>query len=125
AIFDRYVLALDVADLFEALAKRAQFPVKSSDAPPRTPTTGIAGCCACAASGQAAAAPPTAAKNFRPRHRRLLLRARRERPSRRSAAEQRDEAAPPHSGHGDFLPYAVSAPPTGPCARFSGTISLP
>src|SRR5262245_34422918 len=30
-----------------------------------------------------------------------------------------------HVRHGDFLPYAVSAPPTGPCARFSATISLP
>jgi hypothetical protein len=53
-----------------------------------------------------------------------VLRARRERPGDR-CAEKRDEFAPLHVRHGDFLPYALSAPPTDPCARFSGTISLP
>src|SRR5262245_37576656 len=41
-----------------------------------------------------------------------------------AATEQCDELTPLHVRHGDFLPYALSAPPTGPCARFSGTISL-
>jgi hypothetical protein len=36
-------------------------------------------------------------------------------------AEERDELAPLHARHGDFLPYALSAPPAGPCARLSGT----
>src|SRR6266540_3974638 len=45
-------------------------------------------------------------------------RARSERPRRR-AAEQRDECAPLHMRHGDFLPYALSAPLTGPCAQSS------
>src|SRR5215831_13130945 len=38
-----------------------------------------------------------------------LLRARRERPRSRRAAEERDEIAPLHIRHGDFLPYALSA----------------
>src|SRR5215831_2546319 len=57
---------------------------------PRSPTTGIVGCCACAASGHAAAAPPSSVMNSR----RFM------------------------SSMGDFLPYALSAPPD-PCARFS------
>src|SRR5262249_27623484 len=45
-----------------------------------------------------------------------VLRPPRERPRRSDAAEQRDELAPFHVEHGDFLPYALSAPLTGPCA---------
>jgi hypothetical protein len=52
-----------------------------------------------------------------------LLRLRRERP-RGSAAEQRDERATFYVEHGDFLPDALSAPPTGPCSVFR-TVSLP
>jgi len=50
---------------------------------------------------------------------RRLLRARRERPRYRRTADKRDEVAPFHVEHGDFLPCALSAPPTGPYARFS------
>jgi len=65
AIFDRDVLALDIAGRLEALAKYAQTIAEiSGDAEWRTPITGIADCCARAASGHAAA-PPTVAKNFR------------------------------------------------------------
>jgi tripartite-type tricarboxylate transporter receptor subunit TctC len=32
-------------------------------------------------------------------------------------AAERDKLAPLHVRHRDFLPYALSAPPTGPCAR--------
>src|SRR5262245_36096845 len=38
-----------------------------------------------------------------------------------AATNQCDELTPLHVRHGDFLPYALSAPPTGPCARFFGT----
>jgi len=54
-------------------------------------------CCARAASGHVAAAPPSSVKN----ERRFM------------------------SSMGDFLPYALSVPLTGPYARFSATISLP
>src|SRR6516165_6940663 len=47
-----------------------------------------------------------------------LLRARRQRPRGRRAPEERDERALPHVEHGDFLPYAYSAP-TGPFGRFT------
>src|SRR6516164_6822002 len=52
-----------------------------------------------------------------------LLRARRQRPRGRRAPEERDELASPHVEHGDFLPYAYSAP-TGPFGRFT-PLSLP
>jgi hypothetical protein len=39
-------------------------------------------------------------------------------------AEQRDELPPSYVEHGDLLPDAVSAPPTGPCSVFR-TFSLP
>src|SRR5262249_56898459 len=52
-----------------------------------------------------------------------LLRLCRERPHR-SAAEQRDERAAFHVEHGDFLPDALSQPPTGPCSLFR-SFSLP
>src|SRR6516225_2467698 len=61
------------------------------------------------------------------RHRRLLpprapyL----DREQQAAATDQCDELTPLHVRHGDFLPYALSASPTGQCARFSGTISLP
>ena len=62
AVFDRHVLALDIAALLQALAKYAQIVrvrrVRRCGA--RNPITGIAGCCARAASGHAAAAPPRA-----------------------------------------------------------------
>src|SRR5262249_39059499 len=59
-----------------------------------------------------------------PANRRVrLLRARREWPRSR-AAEQRDEIATFHVEHGDFLPDALSALPTGPCPVFR-SFSLP
>src|SRR5262249_22002672 len=42
-----------------------------------------------------------------------------------AAPAQSNELTPLLVRHGDFLPYASSAPPTDPCTRFSGTISLP
>src|SRR5207245_882356 len=69
-IFDRYVLALDIAGVFEALAKCTQtIRIRVRRCGEEDPDY---------------------------RHR-CLLRARRERPCRRRAAEQRDELAPPHS----------------------------
>jgi len=64
----------------------------------RNPITGIDGCCARGLTLAASNRPP--------------------------GGDQCDELTL-HVRHGDFLPYAVSAPPTGPWARFSGTISLP
>ena len=70
AVFDRDVLALDIAGVFEALAKCAQTLRK------RVGRRGVE----------------------EPDHRhRRLLRPRRERPRCRRAAEQRDELAPLHS----------------------------
>jgi hypothetical protein len=43
-------------------------------------------------------------------HPALLLRTRRERPSG-SRAEKRDELAPFHAEHGDFLPCRLASPP--------------
>ena len=77
AVFDRHVLALDIAGFLQALAERA-----------RTVREPVRRC---------------AAEKPDHRHRRLL-RARRERPRRRRAAEQRDELPPPHAGHGGSLP---------------------
>ena len=69
AVFDRYVLALDVAALLQALAECAQtVRAASGDAEWRNPITGIA----------------------------RLLRARRERPRRRRAAEKPNELTSPH-----------------------------
>src|SRR5262245_25178880 len=55
------------------------------------------------------------------RHRRLLpsraLHLGREQQA--AATEQCDELTPLHVRHGDFLPYALLAPPTGPCAQSS------
>ena len=65
AIFDRYVLAFDIAGFSQALAERGQ---DVADCPGalvlRKPITGIAGCCARAASGHAAA-PPRSVMNSR------------------------------------------------------------
>jgi hypothetical protein len=62
AVFNRYVLAFDIAYLFEALTKGTQ-----ALCPPklRNPITGIVGCCAHAASGHATAAPPSSVTNSR------------------------------------------------------------
>ena len=70
AIFDRYVLALDVARVLQTLAEmRADGPqTASGDTAWRNPITGIAGCCARAASGHAAAAPPSSVMNSRRLH---------------------------------------------------------
>jgi len=38
-----------------------------------------------------------------------------------AATEQCGELTTLHVRHGDFLPYALLAPPTDPCSRFSGT----
>src|SRR5262249_55207228 len=66
AIFDRHVLALDIAAVLEALAECAHTVRKRvGDVPPRNPITGMAGCCARAASGHAAAAPPSSVMNVR------------------------------------------------------------
>ena len=54
AVYDRHVLALDIAGLLQALAKCAQTVRDvSGDVASRNPITGIAGCCARAASGHA------------------------------------------------------------------------
>ena len=71
AVFDRHVLALDIAALLQGLAKYAQI----------VRVRRVRRC---------------GAEEPDHRHRRLL-RARCERPRRRRAAEQRDELAPPHS----------------------------
>jgi hypothetical protein len=42
----------------------------------------------------------------------------------RCAAEQGDELAAFYVEHGDFLPYALLEPPTGPCPVFR-TLNLP
>src|SRR6266496_2483672 len=42
------------------------------------------------------------------------LRLRRKRPRSSRAADKRDELTSLDVEHGDFLPYALSAPPTGP-----------
>src|SRR5262249_20322596 len=81
-IFNDDVLALDIARFFQALAKRRQD--------------------VCILAG-----PPAVEKSDHG-HRRLL-RVRRERPRGRRAAEQRDELAPFHAEHGDFLAYALLA----------------
>ena len=53
AIFDRHVLALDIACLLQTLAERRNGSrARSGDALPRKPITGIADCCARAANGQ-------------------------------------------------------------------------
>src|SRR5262245_64674071 len=69
-VYDRYVIALDIAGVLEALAKSAQTVLDSLRR--------------------------SVIKEADHRHR-ALLRARRERPRGRRAAEQRDELAPPHS----------------------------
>src|SRR5262249_17236825 len=96
AIFDRHVLALDIAGVLEALAECAHTVRKR-----------VRRC---------------TAEEPDHRHGRLLC-ARRERPRGCRAAEQRDEFAPLHVRHGDFLPYALSALPADPCARFSAARS--
>src|SRR5262249_61069736 len=70
AVYDRHVLALDIAGVFQALAKCAQ-----------KARVGVRQC---------------GVEDPDPRHR-ALLRARRERPSRRCAAENHDKLAPFHS----------------------------
>src|SRR5215472_4569372 len=92
-ILNRHILALDVAGFTKALAECGQK--------------------ACTIGKER----PRAAEKPDHRHRRLL-RARRERPGRR-AAEQRDELAPFHVEHGDFLPYALLARRPGPPVGFS------
>jgi hypothetical protein len=69
AVHYRHVLALDVAGVFEALAKSTQ-PVRNR---------------------------VRQLRSEEPDRRHRLLRARRERPRHRCAAEQRDERAPLHS----------------------------
>ena len=68
AVFDRDVLALDIAGLFEALAESRDSGSRDCAQAIwllRNPITGIAGCCARAASGHAAAAPPSSVMNSR------------------------------------------------------------
>ena len=67
AIFDRDVLALDIACFLQALAECESRRVgdRQRCQPCRNPITGIAGCCARAASGHAAAAPPSSVMNSR------------------------------------------------------------
>ena len=65
AIFDRYVLALDISCLFQSLAERAQTDgVLSGDALLRKPITG-SDCCARTPSGHVAAATPINEMNSR------------------------------------------------------------
>src|SRR5215831_118740 len=66
AVVDRYILALDIAGFFEALAKSAQpLGMVSGDLISRNPMTGGVSCCVYAASGHAAAAPPTSVMKSR------------------------------------------------------------
>ena len=73
AVFDRHVLALDIAGFLEALAERDDdgLAVASADWELRNPITGTAGCCARATTGHAAA-PPSPAMNSRRRIRHPL-----------------------------------------------------
>jgi hypothetical protein len=74
SVFDRNVLALDIAGVLQTLAKRAQAVGEPSyDTPPRKLITGIAGCCARVASGQPAAAPMSRVMNSRHGHRRSSI----------------------------------------------------
>src|SRR5262249_61815860 len=82
AVFDRHVLALDIAALLEALAERAQV--------------------ACRRVWRSAVKEP----NHRHRG---LLRARRERPRRR-AGQQRNEIASSYVEHGPSLSRASESP---------------
>ena len=70
AIFDRNVLALDIAGVFQALAKcRADGPATASgDRLLEEPDHRHRGCCARAASGHVAAAPPRSTEKFPPPH---------------------------------------------------------
>ena len=70
AVFDRDVLAFDIAGVLQALAKSRADDPRNLQAirAPRKPITGIAGCCARAASGHAAAAPPSSVMNSRRSH---------------------------------------------------------
>src|SRR5262249_45538595 len=78
SVCDRYVLALDIASVFQALAKSAQ-TVRNRLSRNRLRRSVVE----------------------EPDHRHCrLLRARRERPRRRRAAEQDDELAPSHVEHG-------------------------
>ena len=74
AIFDRHILALDIAGFLQALTECGHLGCKAGSGDPllRNPTTGIAGCCARAANGA-------------------------QQRCRRRAAEKRYELAPPHS----------------------------
>ena len=54
-VFDRHVLAPDIADFLQAMAERSYEMRAMAPAMLRNPITGIAGCCALAASGHAAA----------------------------------------------------------------------
>src|SRR5262249_43532671 len=95
AIFDRHVFALGEANVFEALAKPAH-PVRD-----RVRRCGVE----------------------EPDHRqRRLLRTRPpdlDRKQQTARTEQCNELTPVWVEHGDFLPYALLAPPTGPCAQSS------
>src|SRR6516164_2057502 len=67
-----------------------------------------------------------AAEHADPPHAVALLRARREWPCGRRRAEQRDELAPLHAGHRDFLPCRVaSAPPGSPPAGDDARLTAP
>src|SRR5262245_56678478 len=97
AIFDSDVLSFDIAKLTQSLAE-------------------------CVDSGRRFTWRSAAQE---PDHRyRRLLGACCKRPRRR-AADQRDEVAPFHVEHRGLPPLCAVSPPTDPCARFSGTISLP
>src|SRR5262249_26681870 len=67
SVFNRYVLALDIAGLLQALTKSAPtVHAHVGDLVSRNPIAGTAVCWARAASGHIAATPPSsAAKNFR------------------------------------------------------------
>ena len=70
AVFDRHVLALDVAGSLSGPDEmRADVrEIVSDDEVLRNPITGIVGCCARAAIGHAAAAPPSSVMNSRRLH---------------------------------------------------------
>ena len=112
AIFDRHVLALDIAGFAQALAERAQTVrgTRPADSPLRNPITGIAGCCARAASGHAAAAPPRSVMNSR-----RLIRSPRRRARAASAAREAERLGGLEVDRSSYLVGAC----TGRSAGFS------
>jgi hypothetical protein len=68
AVFNRYILTLDNARVFKALAECAHtLPHSVRRSGVKNPITGITGCCACTAIGHTAAVLPRTRRNSRRR----------------------------------------------------------